>query len=338
MNLLYRTACLHKLISENPIDYGFNTVQVGFDYSNVDQSSVINYINSVDSRLKILLAFVPYYKDTNNILNPIFSGKISFAQYDQFENTIRSLIQQFPNRIVGIRWNHEYRPAIFMQTSTWEMWLRNTNYAMWQYVINYQRNKWNQLLSEIANYILHPIQFLEKTSGTFWDSSTYTDFRTTFRLFVKYICQYENNIFSEFSRRISLIGSNLKFYLYPGGYNSTLSPRTFPDIEYSLDQNLLQNTYNNLILELGSWSSFTQLWIDRVTSSVKLPFMYTCQLDLRCLDITNAINDYDWRMNSLSLINTKAESYGFWSDWTNASRPDLKDKVQKYLNDLKTRL
>ncbi len=54
MKLLYRTSCLRELSSENPIDYGFDTVQVGFDYSNSDQSDDHKFIKSKNHILQAM--------------------------------------------------------------------------------------------------------------------------------------------------------------------------------------------------------------------------------------------------------------------------------------------
>jgi len=136
INLAHRLAPFQYLSPSDPIYYGFNTTQAAFDpFTPGDAKAVVVYVQNIPTDLKVLLAFTP--KPTN----ALFTRTHDEPWYDTFSMALQELLLALNDRVVGVRFNHEYRPSIFPSTIHWEDWLRRIDYAMWQYIVNSQTTR-----------------------------------------------------------------------------------------------------------------------------------------------------------------------------------------------------
>lgn len=325
MNFAHRLAPFLAMTPDRPSYYGFTHTQIAFDpFTLGSLDAAITASKTIDPGLKIVLAFTPKENNTWFTTGP------DAAWWQIFTGGLQTLYGSIPN-VEVVRWNHEYRPSLYAPTKAWEDWLAANNYAMWQYIIvpPAQKAKWTQLLLDTKEKI-NPVQFLEQTTGTPYDSMVWTDFRTCYKEWIRYRCQTEATRLTQLTNICWAFG--LQTMLYPGGYNAMISPRLMPKTEYTFDQ-LKVDPYK-VLLEVASWSSFSADWLTTTAASVPGPFLYTCQMNFGVAE-DNPQGDYQMRMGTKNALGDHPWGYGWWTDWTKETRPELQGRVQKYLNGLR---
>lgn len=322
IKLTHRLALFGGLNNPTPRDYGFNTMQAAFDpFSPGNTDAVCEWVSGTESDMDVLLAFTP------QMSNVIFLGaSLSEEWYHTYRNGFIDIKERLGDRVVGCRWNHEYRASCFSPSKEWEDWMRKKNLALWTYVCLYQKSKWFKLLEDTKQTI-HPVAFLEQSTGSDWDRPSNADFRTTFRLWCQFQCERQAVVIN----RLEAIAAefDLPMFLYPGG-RSGLSPRLLPELEYSLDQTKIGP---GVILEAGGWHDRPTAWIDEVAHSIRHPFIWTNQIGQNVIG-ADPLREFGDRLNSRNAVGAAPQGIGFWCNWT-ADFVRQTPLCQEYLNRLR---
>lgn len=322
LKLTHRLTYFPGLTNPDPRHWGFTAFQAAVDpHTPGNTEAVIAWIEAQKNDLEILLAFTPGPD------NALFAGAaLPESWYGAIIDSFEELQWRYKSRIVGIRWNHEYRSSIFAPSAEWEAWLDKRNNALLQYVVRYQRKKWNQLLAD-TQVAVHPVSFLEQSSGSDWDRPSNADFRTTFRLWCQYQCERQAIVINRIAGIAATRG--LPFYLYPGG-RSALSPRLLPELEYSLDQSQIKRS---VILEAGGWHDRPTAWVDEVAHSIRHRFIWTNQIGAVVMAADPA-REFGDRLNSRNAVGSMPQGVGFWCNWT-ADFVRQTPQCQVYMDQLK---
>lgn len=108
MRLLHRLAVLQAVPGSKPQDFGFDTIQVRWIPGAATATKELHtWIAQQDPGLRFLVMFDPPAG------GPPFTQEPGRRWYWQWGLSLYLLRRRYGTRLAGVRWNHEYRPAMF---------------------------------------------------------------------------------------------------------------------------------------------------------------------------------------------------------------------------------
>lgn len=324
------------------LDYGFNTVQVRWDLTE-PWWQTRDRIREFPPEINVLLALV----DISPLKNPDLdlstneaSDHNRFNFWKRFRYTLMALSTSCRN-LIGVRWNHEYRPAIWPEYD-FSAYLQERSYSTWMQWIN----RGDDFLAMAAN----PDSPLRRNVVSWLENQ---DQDHTLQCFYgywsDYHCERQARIIRKMQQVVSEVGqmmdSHFFLMVYPPNV-SKLSPRQLPKFEYTLDpvDILLGQTteeMRHIIFELSSWDYYDQAWLESTlgnvpttTNDIGPEWMWSMQYTSDGLDLEDVRKAVELRTTGQH-GHKNARGFSFWANELELNSKTDAERFLSYVENFK---
>jgi hypothetical protein len=329
-------------LNVDPSAYGLDTTQLSI-YANgtiktsAAYGSEIATINLLfDPNLDVLVSLS---EDITTRMANSVAGTIKHQNYTNPDNPLYTELAAtlntlnsgpYASQIVGVRWNHEYRPTYWDYGSDWWTWASSTNQQLASACNagGARAQEWATLLNTVRSNTVPSRDWFynygQATVGAYGGTEYDLPKQLYAEYFVSYHCKLEASIINNIAATLNSINNSWVFLVYGAmiGPGTTGVPSVHGPSEYSCDWNL--STATNIVWEIGGFDKqytaptdingfaynagsrrFQFAMQQNATNAAgTCPLTDVMTYTQRRLDATNAAGSGPW-----------AESFGWWTNW-----------------------